>query len=66
MERLISFVGMGGYAHYIWPAFGVTVLVLAVLALASLRSLRARERMLALMQVSDDAQRGARRRKGAA
>ena len=41
---------MGGYGGYVWPAFGVTAVVLLGLLLASLRSLRAREEMLAALQ----------------
>lgn len=41
---------MGGYAGFVWPSFGISVLVLAVLLVASLRSLRAREATLAQLQ----------------
>ena len=51
----MSFVEMGGYAAYVWPAFGATALVLAVLALASLRSRRAREQMLEGLQRDSEA-----------
>jgi heme exporter protein D len=44
---VVSFIDMGGYGGYVWPAFGVTALVLLGLLLASLRSLRARENALA-------------------
>lgn len=37
---------MGGYAAYVWPAFGVTALIMVVLLVASSRSVRARERAL--------------------
>jgi len=35
-----AFLDMGGYAVFVWPAYGVAVVVLAGLALASLRRLR--------------------------
>ena len=38
-----TFFAMGGYAVYVWPAYGVAVVVLVGLWIASLRSLRARE-----------------------
>ena len=38
-----DFFAMGGYAAYVWPAYGVAAAVLAGLWIASLRSLRARE-----------------------
>ena len=62
----MSFVEMGGYAAYVWPAFGATTLVLAVLVLASLRSLRARKRMLeGLLQRDGEVGRAACGRKRA-
>lgn len=50
MEQFMKFLEMGGYAAYVWPAFGTTALVLIVLALASLRSLRTRQQMLEGLQ----------------
>jgi heme exporter protein D len=47
---VVGFIDMGGYGGYVWPAFGVTALVLLGLLLASLRSLRARENALAALQ----------------
>ncbi len=38
-----GFFSMGGYAAYVWPAYGVAAVVLAGLLIASLRALRARE-----------------------
>ena len=46
----MSFLEMGGYAAYVWPAFGITAFVLVALALASLRSLRTREQVLEGLQ----------------
>lgn len=37
------FFAMGGYAVYVWPAYGVAAVVLIGVLVASLRSLRARE-----------------------
>ncbi len=39
-----SFFAMGGYAAYVWPAYGLAAVVLIGLWVASVRSLRARER----------------------
>ena len=50
MGSLSSFLGMGGYAGFVWPSFGISVLVLAVLLVASLRSLGARQATLAQLQ----------------
>lgn len=38
-----EFFAMGGYATYVWPAYGVAVLILAALWISSVRELRARE-----------------------
>ncbi|MFO1155983.1 MAG: heme exporter protein CcmD [Rhodospirillales bacterium] len=59
----MAFVEMGGYGVYVWPAFGVTALVLAVLAVTSLRRLRSREQTLAGMQRTAQAPRAVRNRK---
>ena len=47
MEQLRSFLAMGGYGVFVWPAFGVTALVMGWLLAASLRRLRSLERALA-------------------
>lgn len=41
---------MGGYAAYVWPAIGATLLVFAWLLIASSRALRRQERQLALLE----------------
>ncbi len=51
----MNYLEMGGYAGYVWPAFGITALVLVALALASLRSLRTREQMLEGLQRNSNA-----------
>jgi heme exporter protein D len=38
-----SFFAMGGYAAFIWPAYGATAAILIGLLIASVRNLRARE-----------------------
>jgi heme exporter protein D len=47
MEQLQSFFAMGGYAAFVWPAFGASALVLGWLLVSSLRRLRELERALA-------------------
>ncbi len=47
MEQLRSFLAMGGYGAFVWPAFAVTALVMGWLLAASLRRLRGLERALA-------------------
>jgi heme exporter protein D len=50
MDGIVTFLEMGGYAAYVWPALGLTVLVLAGLLVASLKSVRRREAELARLE----------------
>ncbi|HRK95886.1 MAG TPA: heme exporter protein CcmD [Rhodospirillales bacterium] len=43
---LAAFLEMGGYGAYVWPAFALTAAVMVGLLIASVRSLRAREKDL--------------------
>jgi heme exporter protein D len=45
-----DFLAMDGYAGFVWPAYGLTFLVMAALAVASRRALLRREAELALLQ----------------
>jgi len=49
---LESFFAMGGYAGFVWPAFGLTALVMIWLLVATLRRLREREKALAALQAA--------------
>jgi heme exporter protein D len=42
----MSFWEMGGYAAYVWPAFGAAALILIALLVISVLTLRARQRAL--------------------
>ena len=44
---MAGFWAMGGYAAYVWPAFGFTVIVMAGLFAQSWRAARVAERELA-------------------
>ena len=46
MGNISAFLDMGGYSQYVWPAYGLTALVLVVLLAVSLKAMRAREREL--------------------
>lgn len=48
---------MGGYAAFVWPAWGLTVLVLGGLVWSSLRSMRAREKELAALEAKREGKR---------
>ncbi|MBL8665538.1 MAG: heme exporter protein CcmD [Alphaproteobacteria bacterium] len=50
MDGIGKFLEMGGYAAYVWPALGLTVLVLAGLLVASVKSVRRREAELARLE----------------
>ena len=50
MESLRSFLAMGGYAVYVWPAFLVAGLVMAGQVATTLWALRRREAALAELE----------------
>ncbi|HWL69058.1 MAG TPA: heme exporter protein CcmD [Geminicoccus sp.] len=58
---MAEFLAMGGYAAYVWPAFGFTILVLAGLWILSLRQMRAKEAELEALRSQMRARRPARR-----
>jgi len=62
MDKIASFFGMGGYAGFVWPAFGIALAVLAGFVITSLRTLRAREAALRTLQAAAPESRRARRR----
>jgi heme exporter protein D len=52
MSQVAAFLAMGGYALYVWPAYGAAVAALGGLALLSWRRYRASEKALAAAQQS--------------
>ncbi|KAF0222182.1 MAG: heme exporter protein [Rhodospirillaceae bacterium] len=50
MADLTAFFAMGGHGGYVWPAYGLAVLVLVVLLVASIRAVRKQERDLETIQ----------------
>ena len=50
MVAVSGFLAMGGYAGFVWPAFGLAAVVMAGLVLVSLRELRAREAEVAALE----------------
>jgi heme exporter protein D len=50
MEQAAHFFAMGGYAIYVWPAFGLAVIVLGGLLGESLAAYRRVQRELAAME----------------
>ena len=61
-----DFLAMGGYGGFVWPAFGLTALVMVWLLVASLRRLRANERLLARTGAAGPERRTGRGVKGRA
>ena len=58
MDAIYEFLTMGGYAAFVWPAFGITVGVMAGLLVASLRGLRQERQTLELMENARPRRRG--------
>ena len=61
MTSIIQYLSMGGYAVYVWSAYGVAAVVLAALAIVSWRRTKAHEAELQSLQ---DASPHRRRRRG--
>jgi heme exporter protein D len=47
MDTIGSYLEMGGYAAFVWPAFGLSAVVLTGLLVHALRALRRSEAALA-------------------
>ncbi|MBF0326675.1 MAG: heme exporter protein CcmD [Alphaproteobacteria bacterium] len=50
MESLSSFFAMGGYAGYVWPSYGLAVVLMVAVLVASARGVKNAERELEQMQ----------------
>ena len=50
MTGLAAWAAMGGYAGYVWPAYGVAAAVLTGLLVVSIARLRDAERWLAALE----------------
>ena len=59
---MTEILDMGGYGGYVWSAWGIAVVVLGGLIVASIRAMRARERELAELEVASPRRR--RRQRG--
>jgi heme exporter protein D len=57
MGTVEEFLRMGGYAAYVWPAFGITVVLMVGLFSWSRISLKAAQRTLDLLQNTRRARR---------
>jgi heme exporter protein D len=61
LDAIMSFLSMGGYAAFIWPAFGVAAAVLIALFLVSWREAKAREAELEAMPRAEQRRERGRR-----
>lgn len=57
MSVIVDFIAMGGYGAFIWPAYGIAAIILAVLLIASLRQLRAAEKQVAALEAASPRRR---------
>ena len=55
----MSFFEMGGYAAYVWPAFGAAAVIMVALLVTSIRTMRAREAALRALEATARRQRAA-------
>ncbi len=60
MSSLSSFLEMGGYGGFVWPAFGLTAAILLALLADSLRRLKAGQRALARLEAESPKRRSRR------
>lgn len=54
---MAEFFAMGGYAAYVWPAYGLAALVMLGLLVATLKGLRGAETTLKVLEGSRPARR---------
>ncbi|MBT3926331.1 MAG: heme exporter protein CcmD [Rhodospirillaceae bacterium] len=54
----MSFFEMGGYAAYVWPAFGIGAVVMIALLIFSLQRLKSREAELQRLEAAGGGRRG--------
>lgn len=50
MDSISRFFEMGGYAAFVWPGYGLAAVAMIGLLVASLRTLRAREKEFAAVR----------------
>jgi heme exporter protein D len=60
MTSFLDFLDMGGYAAYVWPAFGIAAAVLVGLLVQSRLTLRSRESTLAELERQREERRAAK------
>jgi heme exporter protein D len=58
MQSMSDILAMGGYAGFIWCAYGAAAVILIGLLIASLRDLRARQAEIAALEAASPRRRG--------
>jgi len=59
METVAHYLEMGGYARFVWPAYGVAVLTLLAMAVASVAGWRRQRRLWAALEAAGQVRRRA-------
>jgi heme exporter protein D len=59
MDAIAQYLEMGGYARFVWPAYGVAVILLAGMAIASVTGWRRQRRLWAAMEAAGQGRRRA-------
>ena len=54
---MAEFFSMGGYAAYVWPAYGIAAVILVAMLIVSLRGLRRHEALLKTLETNRPRQR---------
>ncbi|HTZ81005.1 MAG TPA: heme exporter protein CcmD [Stellaceae bacterium] len=62
MDTIAHYLEMGGYARFVWPAYGVAVIVLAGMAIASVAGWRRQQRLWAALEAAGHGRRRSARR----
>jgi len=57
VEDITAFLNMGGLAAFVWPALAIATVILAVMAVASIRRLRHSENALRAAEANAPARR---------
>ncbi len=57
MEGFGMFFEMGGYAGFVWPAFGLTAVVMVALVVSTLRQLAQNRRRLEMLETAQASQK---------
>ena len=60
MDRIATYLAMGGYAAYVWSALGITAIVMIGQVVTTLRTLRRREAALAALEARRQQRRRAK------